>query len=192
MPASLISLCGPGRYFRVQYGDFVTVVPGELRNVDRLRYAILVTAGASIDRTESIRNPFCEGAVYPDEAVWYTQSRLPANGANCAALLAAGFCWTGEAASAAKEYRISATALEEIREAIEKLHCDRKDLLARLFAADPEERRTAEESVAALEERAQGTVNWQVLAGEEYEIPPDCVVASAGGTPPDPSAFKVS
>jgi hypothetical protein len=126
VPDSLISLGDLDRSFRVRYGDFATVVTTELRNAHRLHDAILVTAGASVDQSEYyIDDPFCEGARYPDEDVWYTQCRVLGNRANCAALLATGFRWTSEAASAAKEYRIEATVVGQIRLAIEKLHRER-------------------------------------------------------------------
>jgi hypothetical protein len=181
MPGSLISLCGSNRFFRAQYGDFATVVLGELRNVHRLHLAILVTAGASMETAERIDDPFCEGALYPDEVVEYDQCRLPANGANCAALLATGFRWTSEAARAAKEYRISATVVGQIREAIEKLHREREGLLQRWLGAkdgDSEQRQMVEESLAQLEEKVRGLVNWQDPAAKEYEVPPEDIVVS--------------
>jgi hypothetical protein len=202
VPGSLISLGDSDRSFRVQYGDFVTIVADELRNADRLRYAILVTAGANVDQAEHIGDPFCEGALYPDEAVWYIQCRLPANGANCAALLATGFRWTSEAASAAKEYRIAATVVAQIRLAIEKLHREHTALWSRDTATEEflrllahvEERARGrvdwqakaqppwDSSFWSSVERAQGLVNWHTLAATEYEIPPEDIVASPPAT----------
>jgi hypothetical protein len=196
MPGSLIDLGDPERFFRVQYGDFVTIAGGELRNADRLHYAILVTAGASMENGEGIEAPPWESAFYPDEPVWYIQCDLPPNGANCAALLATGFPWTSEAASAAKAYRISATVVGQIRLAIEKLHRER----AALWGGYTEERRTLlaqveerargrvdwqamakppwDSSFWSSVERAQGLVNWHTMAAKEYEIPPEDIVAS--------------
>ena len=200
MPGSLISLGDPDQSFRVQYGDFVTTVSGELRNADRLRYAILVTDGASVDQGEHIGDPFCEGALHPDEPVWYIQCRLPVNGANCAALLATGFRWTSEAASAARAYRIAATVVGQVRLAIEKLH---RECMAfwgeyaeehRRLLAQVEERARGRVDWQAMAkppwdssfwssmERAQGLVNWHTLAATEYEIPPEDIVASPPAT----------
>jgi hypothetical protein len=180
MPSTLISLGAPGRFFNVQYGDFVTIhIGGELRNADRLDCAVLITAGASSEKAESIHDPFCEGAFYPDEAVDYCQCRLPVNGANCAALLAAGFRWTSEAAGAANEYRVPATVVEQIREASEELHRERDRLWLGYLETD--QRPHVEELVAQLaqvEARYRGLVNWQAVAAEEYKIPPESIAAS--------------
>jgi hypothetical protein len=196
MPSTLISLCGPDRSFRVQYGDFFTAVHGELRNTKRLHYAVLVTAGASMEEAEFIDDPFGDCWVFPDEARCYFHYRMPGNGANCAALLATGFRWTSEAASAAKEYRIAAAVVAQVRLAIEKLH--REDMAlwgrcteeSRKLLAQHEARARGlvnwqamaqppwDSSFWSSVERAQGLVNWHTMAAQEYEIPPAYIVAS--------------
>jgi hypothetical protein len=189
MPGSLISLCELERFFRVQYGDFVTILMGdgtevavELRKSHRLHYAILVTAGASMEKFEWIDDPFGEGALYPDEPTEYSQCRLPVNGANCAALLATGFCWTSEAAGAANEYRVSATVVEQIREASEELHRESERLCERLWSGRGETDHLTHKEFEAQHEqvdaRYRGRVNWQAMAAEEYKIPPEFIVAS--------------
>jgi hypothetical protein len=84
-----------------------------------------------------IDDPFCEAALHPDEAVADFECHLPVNGANCAALLASGFRWTSAAAAAAREHRVSAAAVVEIRKADEHLHRERQELPCRLVEGDP-------------------------------------------------------
>jgi hypothetical protein len=47
-----------------------------------------------------------------------------------------------------------------------------------LLKGDTDERRTAVELLAHVEEAARGLVNWQALAATEYEIPPEYIAAS--------------
>jgi len=185
VPGSLIRLGDPDRFFRVQYGDFVTVlagdgtaVAGELRKSLRLHYAILVTGGASMEKAERIDDPFDKGALYPDEPTEYSQCSLPVNGANCAALLATGFRWTSEAAGAAIGYRVSATVVGQIREASEELHREGERLCWRHRETDQRRSEELLVQLAQVEERSRGLVNWQAMAAKAYEIPPESIVAS--------------
>jgi hypothetical protein len=175
MPSSLISLSDSERVFSVQYGDYVTIVPGVLRNADRLCDSVLVTAGAAMAEAVEIDDPFSAGALYADEVVWYYKRRLPVNAANCAALLASGFRWTNEAADAATEFRISAAAVEAIRRAGEKHHRESEELLMGRRGADAK-------ATAALwtqhEDGARGQVGWQITDSTEYIIPSESIVVS--------------
>jgi hypothetical protein len=170
MPGSLISLSESGQFFTVQYGDFATVIGGELRNAMRLHLAVLVTAGASSEQAECIADPFSEGALYPDEPVEYYRCRLPVNGANSAALLATEFRWTAAAAATAKAFRISGSVVAKVREAIATLHTEREELLERYLQGTPEERRQAEQSLAQSEEKRRDLVSWQASGANEKEV----------------------
>jgi hypothetical protein len=177
VPNTLIGLNASERFFLVQYGDFDTIAGSELRNADRLHKAILVTAGASMGKAEPITDPFGEEALYPDERVSYSQCSVPSNGGNCAALLATGFRWTSEAARAAKEYRISAPVVEQIRAASRNVHREQVELLQRFLKGNIATSRL-EALLAQLEEGVRGRVQWQATTGEGYEIPPEAIVTS--------------
>lgn len=160
MPSSLIRLDDSRRSFVARYGDFVTVPGDAWTNADRLAYAVLVTAGAASEEAESIPDPFDEGALYPDERVWYFESRLPVQEANGAALLATGFPWAKQAADAAKQYPVPAAVVERIREAMEKVHRQRTHVLRHCLNGGTEWSRL-QELLTQVEEEARGVVSWR-------------------------------